>query len=195
MSESQRLSWYSLLEQLTSDVDRPASERTGSFDAEDLWSEVARRVRLLAAMSRLTRFGLESSDVDDIIQSVLTKLQTIEGLKNVRDARSPQAYLLSALRNAAIDCSRRSRREVATDETTKVRAVRINVEHDLAVREVLRALTPEERRLVELRFFEGRTLTEIAETMGMSYSAAGTRLFRLLARLRAELATLEGRTM
>lgn len=194
MSEPQRLSWFSLLEHLTADVDRPTSERTGSFDAENLWSEVARRVRLLAAMSRLTRFGLESSDVDDIIQSVLTKLQTIEGLKSVRDARSPQAYLLSALRNAAIDCSRRSRREVATDESD-VRAVRINVELDLAVREVLRALTPEERRLIELRFFEGRTLTEIAKSMGMSYSAAGTRLFRLLARLRAELATLKGRTM
>ncbi len=50
--------------------------------------------------------------------------------------------------------------------------------------EVLVGLDPEQQRLIELRFWEGRSIQSIAEQLGVSYSTAAVRIFRLLAKLR-----------
>jgi RNA polymerase sigma-70 factor (ECF subfamily) len=53
-----------------------------------------------------------------------------------------------------------------------------------ALRSALEALTPRERELVALKFFAGLTNPEVARVIGISETNAGTRLHRVIQKLR-----------
>jgi RNA polymerase sigma-B factor len=53
--------------------------------------------------------------------------------------------------------------------------------------EALDTLTPEERRLIEMRFLEDRTQKDIADQLGLSQSYLSRRLRRLLERLQSQM--------
>ena len=53
-----------------------------------------------------------------------------------------------------------------------------------ALRAALASLAPRERELVALKFFAGLTNSEIAEVIGISETNAGTRLHRVIEKLR-----------
>jgi RNA polymerase sigma-70 factor (ECF subfamily) len=55
------------------------------------------------------------------------------------------------------------------------------------VRDALAALGPDDRRVIELRTFEGLSTREAADLIGITPEAASKRLVRALERLRAEL--------
>jgi len=52
------------------------------------------------------------------------------------------------------------------------------------VRAALESLQPRERELVALKFFAGLTNAELAHVIGTTETNAGTRLHRVLAKLR-----------
>jgi RNA polymerase sigma factor (sigma-70 family) len=56
-----------------------------------------------------------------------------------------------------------------------------------ALEKVERSLTAEDRLLLKLRFWQERSISGIARTLGISYSAAAVRIFRLLNKLREEM--------
>jgi RNA polymerase sigma factor (sigma-70 family) len=58
----------------------------------------------------------------------------------------------------------------------------------LDLRTALRQLTPEDRALLAMRHVAGFASPEIGESLGISADAVRTRLSRLIARLRSELA-------
>jgi len=60
------------------------------------------------------------------------------------------------------------------------------IEHRAEIAELLAVLPERERRIVELRFFESMTQSEIAERVGVSQMHVSRLLGRSLARLRAE---------
>ena len=60
------------------------------------------------------------------------------------------------------------------------------IEHRSEIEELLEALPARERRIVELRFFESMTQSEIAERVGVSQMHVSRLLTRSLERLRAE---------
>lgn len=55
--------------------------------------------------------------------------------------------------------------------------------------EVLRQLKPEELELVELRFFEGRSYSEIAYLLGIKEGNAKTKTYRILKRMKSHFKT------
>jgi RNA polymerase sigma-B factor len=63
------------------------------------------------------------------------------------------------------------------------------IEHRSEIDELLEALPARERRIVELRFFESMTQSEIAERVGVSQMHVSRLLTRSLERLRAEATT------
>jgi len=101
-----------------------------------------------------------------------------------------RAWLFGIARNAALDELRRRRRITElVSEPVDTRAPAPEEGAELAMRRAalqaaLARLAPRERELVALKFFAGLANTEIASVVGMSESNVGTRLHRVLEKLR-----------
>ena len=101
-----------------------------------------------------------------------------------------RAWLFGIARNAALDELRRRRRtaELVTEPAdADAPAPEESAELALrraALRAALAELAPRERELVALKFFAGLANTEIASVVGTSESNVGTRLHRVLEKLR-----------
>ena len=107
------------------------------------------------------------------------------------------AWLFGIARNAALDELRRRRRRAdleADPEDPGSTTPDDDVERALrrhTVRAALRTLEPRERELVALKFAGGLQNVEIARVLGVSESNAGTRLHRVLLKLREACNELE----
>ncbi|WP_026912382.1 RNA polymerase sigma factor [Patulibacter minatonensis] len=114
----------------------------------------------------------------------------------------PRAWLLSIVRNRAVDQRRRRNRlaereswdDTAIDRqpapaatATEVAALRQIDAH--RTRDLLDVLSYEQREVIELAFFVGCTHIEIAERLRMPLGTVKGRISRGLARMRTELAT------
>jgi RNA polymerase sigma-70 factor (ECF subfamily) len=108
---------------------------------------------------------------------------------------SRRAWLFGIARNAALDELRRQKRQATLAEEPAGSASRdaliasVGPPPDdplerVAVRSALRQLTGRERELVALKFFAGLANREIAEVLGVSESNAGTRVHRVVEKLR-----------
>jgi RNA polymerase sigma-70 factor (ECF subfamily) len=101
-----------------------------------------------------------------------------------------RAWLFGIARNAALDELRRRRRQATlVAEPVDDAAILPEQGAELAIRRAaLRAaiaeLAPRERELVALKFFAGLTNPEIARVVGISETNAGTRLHRVIEKLR-----------
>jgi RNA polymerase sigma-70 factor (ECF subfamily) len=110
-----------------------------------------------------------------------------------RERGTRRAWLFGIARNAALDELRRRSRHaklaaepvdeaaVPADEVAEVSLRRA------ALREAMAELTARERELVALKFFAGLANAEIAAVIGTSESNAGTRLHRVLEKLRRRM--------
>ncbi len=101
-----------------------------------------------------------------------------------------RAWLFGIARNAALDELRRRRRQATlVAEPVDDAAILPEQGAEVAIRRAaLRAaiaeLAPRERELVALKFFAGLTNPEIARVIGISETNAGTRLHRVIEKLR-----------
>ena len=103
---------------------------------------------------------------------------------------SRRAWLFGIARNAALDELRRRRRRarlVAEPEDESLISPHEGAEVAIrraALRSAIAELAPRERELVALKFFAGLTNAEIASVIGTSETNAGTRLHRVIQKLR-----------
>jgi len=137
------------------------------------------------------------TEAEDVVQeSFLALWRQAERLDADKGLRS---YLLSIVHHRAIDRLRhRGRRPEAEldldlpipsqDEDPAETAVR-NDERE-TVRAALVALSPDQRRTVEMVYFHGLTMTEAAERLRIPVGTVKSRLRLALGRLRQELGTL-----
>jgi RNA polymerase sigma-70 factor, ECF subfamily len=102
-----------------------------------------------------------------------------------------RAWLFGIARNAALDeLRRRSRHAELAAEPTDVAATELGERAAEAalrrsvLREALGRLSARERELVALKYFAGLGNAEIAMVLGISESNAGTRLHRVIEKLR-----------
>jgi RNA polymerase sigma factor (sigma-70 family) len=101
-----------------------------------------------------------------------------------------RAWLFGIARNAALDELRRRRRQgelvrEPADPGAQVGADEAEASvRRAALATALAKLSPRERELVALKFFAGLSNAEIASVIGVSESNAGTRLHRVVTKLR-----------
>jgi RNA polymerase sigma-70 factor (ECF subfamily) len=105
---------------------------------------------------------------------------------------SPRAWLFGIARNAAYDELRRRRRTEPMADPEERRPPGGDSTAEVALRRAalaagLARLSPEERELVGLRFEAGLTGAEVGTVLGISESNVGTRLSRVVAKLRAAM--------
>ena len=132
-------------------------------------------------------------DAEDLTQIVFVK--ALEALPRYEARGVPfGGWLFRLARNAVIDQAR-TRRDHTDLEAVAERASEDEGPHDIvaarrdmdAVAKALRALTPEQRETVELRFFAGLSAKEAAAAMGKQEGTVRGLQFRAIAALRRAL--------
>jgi RNA polymerase sigma factor (sigma-70 family) len=184
--------WNTLLPRLERDLRARATADQSQRD-DDAWVVAASLLRTYSRI--LLRATLAQEGVDDIVQEVLLKLQSLQTLQRLRIAGSPAGYIAVMFRNAATDVVRRRQRGLALEvPLTEDYPAREGGDLDLVtperaarLREALLSLRPEERNLLRMRFWRGFSIGQIVEKSGTTYSASAVRLFRILRKLREKL--------
>jgi RNA polymerase sigma factor (sigma-70 family) len=195
MSDDQRLlSWLDLLDLLHDWSPGATAVGEQGMRHERAWAEVDRRLRRFIAAKLATGLGLTREDVEDITQASLLKLQGSTTWRRFRTADSIVGYLLVLVRNQALDVERRRSVERAAlqDLSSELRADSLRESRDATaalerLRSVMDTLLPAERQLIDLRFWRGMRLDEIADKLGVPYSTVAGRMFRLLHKLQREI--------
>lgn len=138
--------------------------------------------------ARLYRYAVmilgDRQDAEDVLQQLFATLLTARDAPN-----EPDAYLRSAVRNAAFSLLRRRRiaRAAAEDLLVPVAPGCSETERH-ALEQALRALPPEQREVVHLHVYEGMTFKEVAGVTGESINTVSARYRYAIARLRKTLA-------
>lgn len=167
----------------------------GDGDAQDRLFERLRCVpRFVCAFHR--RFGapLDVGALEDLVQNVL--LSVWRRLPDFRGEAALETFAYPFCRfetlNAVRRWQRRAPHEVASgaDDGPPEPSVDLPVDRGLLEAETLHlldVLSPSEARVVHLRHFEGREVSEIAALLAISTSSVKTHYYRALAKLRARL--------
>jgi RNA polymerase sigma-70 factor (sigma-E family) len=124
---------------------------------------------------------------EDLVQTALTKAYA--AWWRVRRADDPVAYVHGVLIKAFLsDRRRRSSSELPVAETPE-RPTRAHDPTDrMALMGALGELTPVDRAVVVLRFWEDRSVAQTAADLGLTEAAVKNRSLRALRTLRARLA-------
>jgi RNA polymerase sigma-70 factor (sigma-E family) len=120
---------------------------------------------------------------EDLLQETLTRVA--QKWRKVGD--SPDPYARRVMHNLAIDRWRRRRvrpPEVVTDRHPELGHDGPDVERRLVLREALAWLTPKQRAVVSLRFYEDLTEVQTAAVLGVSVSTVKSQTRDALAKLR-----------
>jgi len=133
--------------------------------------------------------GLDFASAQDVVQQVFLKL--LEGRASPLD--SPAAYLHRAVRNAAFNLRRHSRREAEMPEDTWLVGGDASREEALAVQAALHDLPEEQRETVFLKVWAGMTLQEIASVLEVPMNTVASRYRYALEQLRERLQPVAGR--
>ncbi|RHA38626.1 SigE family RNA polymerase sigma factor [Cellulomonas rhizosphaerae] len=129
----------------------------------------------------------------ELVQTALVRTYTAWPRARAGD---PLAYARRVLANARIDLWRRRRREVlvAPDDVPHQATADAGatVEHRDELVRALAELSPQQRRVVVLRYLVGLSEREVADDLGVSAGTVKTQASRGLHRLRASLGELPG---
>lgn len=161
-----------------------ASGRSSLDDFEALYRRTFPRVYAYAASLIRDRAGAEEI-TSQAFERAYRKRRSYRPRRGTVDA-----WLFGIVRNAALDELRRRRLRAALEsDPAEVLAPDPGFDAETAIRrETVRAaldtLEPRDRELVALKFAGGLTNAEIARVLGLSESNAGTRLHRVLEKLR-----------
>ncbi len=175
-------------------IDARLIERVRSGETEALGELYDRHAAAaLAVALRVTADRLEAEDVvHDAFVVVWRKIARFDPERG-----SLRAWLMTIVRNRAIDRLRARRPTIEVGDADERSLLRTgpNPTWEQAlqrtsasdVRSALASLPEEQRRAVELAYFEGYTYREVAEVMGVPHGTASGRLRLALAKLREAL--------
>ena len=156
--------------------------------------ELERIYREHAPLIYRTAWGVLGSreDAEDVLQTVFLALMRRESPPNLQ--KNPKAYLYKAAVTASLDVLKaKRRRPVLVGDVDRLEIAApdhgpaFDEEMYERLYEAMAQLTPDAAAVLLLRYMHGKSLTEIARELGLSRTAAGVRLFRSRARLRAIL--------
>lgn len=179
---------------MTAPIDRPSD-----YALLDAWRSGDRRCGELLFerhVEDVYRFFCSKigGDAEDLTQR--TFLACVESKERIRGEASFRTFLFAVARNVLGKHYRRKRRRSARTEhlTSSVRdpapsnsTVMARTEERDDLREALRRLPREHRRVLELYYWEQRTSAEIARVLGVPHGTARTRIRRARVLLREQL--------
>lgn len=124
---------------------------------------------------------------EDLVQTTLGKV--FVSWKRVREADSPQAYVRTMLMRTYLSYVRLHRTyEKPVDELPERQAATRDPALRLVLANALAQLSPQDRAVVVLRYWEDRSVAQAAAELGMSEGNVRVRSLRALKTLRGSLA-------
>lgn len=159
-------------------ADRPAE--TAGTRAGRLYDEFGHGLYRYAAM-----LLADAAAAEDAIQSVFTAV-----LRHQGTIENEAHYLRRAVRNECFSMLRGRRGEHGRKRPLLEAAAVAGTDHAerLALEQAIRELPVEQREVIHLHVFEGRTFQEVADACGESINTVASRYRYALARLREALA-------
>jgi RNA polymerase sigma-70 factor (ECF subfamily) len=132
----------------------------------------------------------DASDAEDVVQEVFVQVWR-QASRFDPSRGTPEAWLCTMARTRALDRLRRraSRRE-EPEEAAPASTTTPGSAEAIAVRKALGGLSAEQRRALELAYYEGLTQSEIAERLGEPLGTVKTRIRTAMIRLREVLGPL-----
>ena len=129
----------------------------------------------------------DASEAEDVVQEVFMQVWRQAGRYDPLRGR-PEAWMCTMARTRALDRLRRraSRREDPSEAAPPLTEIPVP-ETALAVRAALGSLSDEQRKAVELAYFDGLTQSEIARRLGEPLGTVKTRIRLGMMRLREAL--------
>lgn len=149
-----------------------------------------------ASLPGLLRYGHALTgnphDAADLVQTVLEKIGSRWSHVQQKTG-DPLAYTRRSMANAHVSRWRRTRREnlVAEPPDTSACAPADPFEHE-PLWQAVRNLPPRQRAVLVLRYYEGLSEAEIAQTLGISQGTVKSQASKAIASLRAKLKQGEG---
>jgi RNA polymerase sigma-70 factor, ECF subfamily len=181
-------------------MDRPAARSTGVSQAgvstlQEAPPEAGQAFEQLYRSSRDDVFAYAAGLLRDRSAAEDVTATAFERAYRKRDRFDPsrgsaRAWLFGIVRNAALDELRKrgKQAELAGEPFDPDSAATLHVveqsERRLMLTRALGELAARERELVALKFFAGLSNSEIARVLGVSESNAGTKLHRVVSKLR-----------
>lgn len=171
-------------------------ERLQRHDPQALADLYDRYGRLVYSL--ILRVVRDSGTAEDLVQETFLRVwNRAQGLDSNKGSIGP--WLLAVARNRAIDYLRsaggRERNALEFEETDHP-ALYTDMEHDLItsdsarrIKTAMDRLSPNQRQVIELAYFEGLSQTEMAERMGQPLGTVKTWVRAALKNLRDELGT------
>jgi RNA polymerase sigma-70 factor, ECF subfamily len=191
--EPQKPMLLSLLMAVLPEGDAELVERLQRRDAQALAELYDRYGRLVYSL--ILRVVRDSALAEDLVQETFLRVwNRAQGFDAQRGALGP--WLLAVARNRAIDylrsASGRERNSLELEEADHP-SLHTDMERDLLasdkariVRAAIEKLSPRQREVIELAYFEGLTQTEMAERMGQPLGTVKTWVRTALKNLREE---------
>ncbi len=150
---------------------------------EDFEEWVAARRGALARTAYLLTGDVHLAE--DLVQETLARVA--QKWRSLDRADALNAYARTVMHHLAIDRWRRRRarpREVLSDRHPELGGVGPDVERRLVLRDALSRLTPKQRAVLSLRFFDDLTEVQTAQVLGCSVSTVKSQTRAALDRLR-----------
>ena len=159
------------------------------------WETLVMRYRRLI-YSIPVKFGFGPADAADVFQTVCVKL--IEHLHELKDESKLGAWLSTITTRQCLSVVSARHRETATadeefeepiDPSKNLEEVRILTEAQQSVRESVQQLSPRCRTLIDMLYFDARSLSyqEISEALSMPVASIGPNRARCLEKLKKVL--------
>ena len=156
---------------------------------DDRW-----RRALIDLRAVVVRRGIRGADVDDVVQTAVEK--ALRRLDALRDDGSFEPWLRTIAANAAQDTLRAAARRPGHAELTAADAVAAETERPEpvlsfadCVEPFLKRLPAADRDVLRLKELDRRSVSQTADALGISVSAAKSRVRRARRRLAQDLVT------
>ena len=130
---------------------------------------------------------MDKEAAKDLFQEVWLKVYL--GLPRLREPRKFPAWLKTLVHRTVLDHLRGKEKGETISLTEGPEPVTRDLANKLEARELLKLLSPKERYVFYLRYFEGLSVKEIAAQLGLSLSAVKMTLHRGTKKLRRNLET------